>query len=432
MTRGRPRHTIEHVFDNVPGDLPSTVEDGARSRLSRFWAGVWAPAVLVAIAASVVALLVVAVELVLPGSEVPMAQTTEAPPLKPADLPLAASAAVRTDGGPLSERSGPSTYSPVRGHIADGATVTLLCQVYGQRITGAVSTSDWWEVDAHGLYVSDGWLVFTPKRPTVPWCGASTHRPVTATVHVGDDGLSVRTGPEVDTTKVGTLTNGVPATVACRAWGDTIAGAEGTTAYWAMLTDGRYVSEAYLHWAPDQPFLPWCGEAPQTVPPATASAFIASAVKPAQASQDRYDVPAAVTIAQAILESGWGASTLTRVDHSLFGMKCFGTPGPVALGCRDYGTHECDTSGHCYATSASFRVYQSETQSFQDHGLMLATLPRYQPAFVYENQPDKFAQGLQSAGYATSTRYAKNLIALMTKYNLYQYDLKPPPPRKAV
>lgn len=404
-----------------------------RSRLSQLWERVWPPAVLLGIAAAVVTLLVVAVQLVLPSDVAPAARTAgAAKTVRLVPPPPAVAASVRTSGDTLAERSGPSTYNAVKGQLANGATVSVLCQVYGQSVTGPAGTSAWWELDTNGRYVSDGWLEFAPKRPTIPWCGADTDRPVTATVQVGDDGLSMRTGPSTGDAKVGTLTGGTQAIVACRSWGDSITGAVGTTAYWAKLTNGRYVSEAYLHWAPDQPFLPWCGEAPQSVPPATQGEFIAAAVKPAQASQKTYKVPASVTIAQAILESGWGASTLTRVDHDLFGMKCFGNPGPVALGCRDYGTHECNPNGHCYGTSASFRVYQSEAQSFADHGQMLASLDRYDPAFVYENQPDKFAQGLQAGGYATSTTYARNLIALMKKYNLYQYDLKPVTPRKAV
>ncbi|HEX5144678.1 MAG TPA: sporangiospore maturation cell wall hydrolase GsmA, partial [Mycobacterium sp.] len=191
--------------------------------------------------------------------------------------------------------------------------------------------------------------------------------------------------------------------------------------------DGRYVSDAFVRWSPEQPFIPWCGQAPQSVPPATRAAFINQAIGPAQASMKRYGVPASVTIAQAILESGTGASTLTRVDHSLFGMKCFGSPGPVALGCRDYATHECNTNG-CWSTSASFRAYGTQAQSFADHGLMLASLSRYDAAFAYTYQPDKFAQALQTGGYATSKSYAKNLITLMKQYNLYRYDLKPPKP----
>ena len=134
----------------------------------------------------------------------------------------------------------------------------------------------------------------------------------------------------------------------------------------------------------------------------------------------RYRVPASVTIAQAILESGAGASTLTRLDHNVFGMKCFGSPGSVAIGCRGYATFECQPG--CSSTHASFRAYTDIADSFIDHGQMLATLSRYQRCFAYAHDPDRFAQALQDAGYATDPHYARSLIRLMQQYNLYRYD----------
>ena len=344
---------------------------------------------------------------------------------RPAAGPVA-TVAILTSGTPLNERSGPSTYNAVRGHLADGAMVGVMCQVFGQTLTGPVTTSAWWEVDSRGFYISDAYIAWSSTRPTVPWCGVNSDRAVTATARVDSTGLSVRTGPSVDDTKVGSKVNGAELTVVCRVWGQTVSGVEGRTAAWSKLTTGQYVSEAFVHWAPEQPFMPWCGEAPRSVPPSTTAAFIKQAVAPAQASMERYNVPASVTIAQAILESGTGASALTRVDHAVFGMKCFGDPGPVAVGCRSYGTHECGSNGKCYSTSASFRAYKTDADSYKDHGLMLSTLSRYQPTFAFTNDPDKFAQALQKAGYATSPKYATNLISVMKRYNLYQYDRPKP------
>jgi flagellar protein FlgJ len=133
------------------------------------------------------------------------------------------------------------------------------------------------------------------------------------------------------------LQPGAALEIACQSWGSTVEG----NSVWARVGDGRFVSDRYVAWAPRKPWLPWCGQEAVVVAPADTAAFIASAVRPAQESQRATRVPASVTIAQAILESGWGRSTLTRDDHNYFGMKCFGDPGPVALGCRDYATHEC-------------------------------------------------------------------------------------------
>jgi len=419
------------VFDDALGVVAGDDAGGSRSRWSRLWERVWPAAVVLFVVSAVVLMLIVAVRLALPSLPTAAARPAPTKPhgkaAPPAPAPVAL-VAVRTGGVPLKERAGPSNYYAVRGSIADRGTVGVLCQVYGQSLDGTVTTSAMWEVDVNGRYISDAWIEWSPERPDIPWCGVSTRRAVTATASVGGDGLTVRAGPSTGNKKVGTVPAGTTLNVTCRAWGQSVDGTEDHTASWSKLDDGGYVSDAYIAWAPEQPFIPWCGEAPQSVPPATMAEFIAAAVKPAQAGMKLYDVPASVTIAQAILESGIGVSTLTRVDHSLFGMKCFGNPGPVAVGCRDYATHECNPNGHCYATHASFRAYRSEADSYTDHGLMLSTLSRYDPAFSYTFQPDKFAQALQKGGYATSKSYAKNLIALMKKYNLYRYDLKPPKP----
>ena len=128
-----------------------------------------------------------------------------------------------------------------------------------------------------------------------------------------------------------------------------------------------------------------------------------------------------MTIAQSILESGWGRSGLTRRDHSYFGIKCFGTPGTIAVGCRTYATTECE-GDRCFPTTAAFRAYRNAAGSFADHGNFLKVNSRYQNAFKYSTNPDQFAREIHKAGYATSPSYANDLIALMKQYNLYRYD----------
>ncbi|GIJ43250.1 hypothetical protein Val02_01360 [Virgisporangium aliadipatigenens] len=155
----------------------------------------------------------------------------------------------------------------------------------------------------------------------------------------------------------------------------------------------------------------------------TNAEFIAAAAIGAQDSQREFGVPASVTIAQAILESGWGRSALSHFDKNYFGMKCF-NQGKFANGCRTHNTDECTPLGQCFATSASFRTYATVTNSFRDHGYLLATAPRYAPAFQYVKQPDLFVAEMHKAGYATDPLYTQKLTALMAKYNLYRFDLK--------
>jgi hypothetical protein len=154
----------------------------------------------------------------------------------------------------------------------------------------------------------------------------------------------------------------------------------------------------------------------------TTAQFIAAAAVGAQDSQHYYRVPAAVTIAQAILESGWGKSALAYFDKNYFGMKC-STQGSYANGCSTHATNECTPAGACFATTASFRTYATVTNSFADHGSMLASNLRYATAFTHVSNPDQFAVDIQHGGYATDPDYASKLSALMVKYNLYQYDL---------
>ncbi|GIJ50847.1 glucosaminidase [Virgisporangium aliadipatigenens] len=155
---------------------------------------------------------------------------------------------------------------------------------------------------------------------------------------------------------------------------------------------------------------------------ATRAAFLTMAVDPARTTRDQYRVPASVTLAQAILESGWGRSRLSTTDRNYFGKKCHGgEPGPIAAGCHLYPTREC-TASVCVTITAAFRVYLSVTDSFRDHGFQLSTLPRYAGAFRYTRQPDLFAAEVHRSGYATDPNYTTKLVGIMKKYDLYRFD----------
>jgi flagellar protein FlgJ len=151
------------------------------------------------------------------------------------------------------------------------------------------------------------------------------------------------------------------------------------------------------------------------------ASFVGASIGPARRSLRDYRVPVSVSIAQAILESGWGRSALAVNDHNYFGIKCFGTPGPIAIGCRSYPTRECDARG-CHPTTAQFRVYRSETDSFRDHGRFLANGRRYAAAFRYTADPARFTAEIHRAGYATDPAYTQKLLRLIAVYKLYRYD----------
>ena len=151
--------------------------------------------------------------------------------------------------------------------------------------------------------------------------------------------------------------------------------------------------------------------------PGTAAqqAFISQIAPGAIAMQSRYGIPAAVTIAQAIDESGWGQSALAIRDHNLFGIKGTGPAGTDMLPTQEY------QNGRYVTVNAPFRVYHNVAQSIADHGHLLATSSSYQHAMADRHLPDAFATDLTGV-YATDPHYGSNLIAIMKLYNLYRYS----------
>lgn len=125
----------------------------------------------------------------------------------------------------------------------------------------------------------------------------------------------------------------------------------------------------------------------------------------------QYGIPASITLAQGILESGAGRGELTRKAHNHFGIKCHtGWSGE-----RVY--HDDDEKGEC------FRKYKDPKYSFRDHSLFLTERSRYQDLFKLRKEDYKgWARGLKKAGYATDPRYPDKLISIIEKNNLTQFD----------
>ena len=125
----------------------------------------------------------------------------------------------------------------------------------------------------------------------------------------------------------------------------------------------------------------------------------------------RYHIPASITLAQGLLESGAGRSELTRRSNNHFGIKC----GGKWSGKRTY--HDDDARGEC------FRVYKSARESFEDHSRFLATGQRYASLFKLKVTDYKgWAHGLKRAGYATNPAYATKLIGIIELYELDRFD----------
>jgi flagellum-specific peptidoglycan hydrolase FlgJ len=153
------------------------------------------------------------------------------------------------------------------------------------------------------------------------------------------------------------------------------------------------------------------------------NAFLKMVVAAAIATARAFGVPASITIAQAILESGWGTSKLATLAKNYFGVKWHQG--------EEYA--EFPTTEHYdEKVVAKFCKYDTVEESFNDHARLLATLPRYKPAMAVCNDPAKFAQALQDCGYSTAEDkdgnriYAQMLMRLVRQFNLTQYDIEPP------
>ena len=139
----------------------------------------------------------------------------------------------------------------------------------------------------------------------------------------------------------------------------------------------------------------------------------------ASADMKKSDVLASLTIAQAILESGWGTSELATGGNALFGIKATKTwKGKVY--CKD--TKECyDGVNMVTVSNATFRAYDSWEESITDHSAFLKANKRYK-AVIGETDYKKACEAIKAAGYATDPEYAEKLIKLIEGNDLVEFD----------
>lgn len=139
--------------------------------------------------------------------------------------------------------------------------------------------------------------------------------------------------------------------------------------------------------------------------------YIKTYAQAAQFEMEAYRIPASITLAQGILESGMGESRLATEANNHFGIKCH----QQWQGQRIY--HDDDEKGEC------FRVYQDPRTSYRDHSLFLTSRPRYDFLFdLQKNDYKGWANGLKKAGYATDPKYPDKLISLIERYRLDRFD----------
>lgn len=131
----------------------------------------------------------------------------------------------------------------------------------------------------------------------------------------------------------------------------------------------------------------------------------------AKNNMTQYGIPASITLAQGILESGSGTGVLSVKANNHFGIKCHqGWTGPSVR-------HDDDSEQEC------FRKYEKASESYTDHSLFLTSRSRYASLFdLPEGDYKAWAKGLKAAGYATDPKYPEKLISLIERYHLHQYD----------
>lgn len=124
----------------------------------------------------------------------------------------------------------------------------------------------------------------------------------------------------------------------------------------------------------------------------------------------KYNIPASITLAQGLLESGAGTSELTLKGNNHFGIKCHNWQGRTIY-------HNDDAENEC------FRSYDNALQSYEDHSKFLTRHSRYSRLFTLDRTDYRgWAHGLKACGYATNPRYATKLIEIIQLYKLYVYD----------
>lgn len=126
---------------------------------------------------------------------------------------------------------------------------------------------------------------------------------------------------------------------------------------------------------------------------------------------EKYKIPASITLAQGLLETGGGQSRLAQEGNNHFGIKCKETWTGKTMRHTDDAPNEC------------FRVYDDPRQSYEDHSLFLTTRKHYSNLFLLDPKDYKgWSHGLKKSGYATNPKYAYILISKIEKLKLYEFD----------
>ena len=140
--------------------------------------------------------------------------------------------------------------------------------------------------------------------------------------------------------------------------------------------------------------------------------YIARYAKTARQEQEQFGIPASISLAQGILESRYGTSTLARIANNHFGIKCH--------------SRKCKR-GHCVNQSDDthkdfFRKFRSPWESWRAHSHILKQTRYTSNLKTYGHEYKGWAKALKAGGYATDPQYATTLITVIERHQLYKYD----------
>jgi len=140
--------------------------------------------------------------------------------------------------------------------------------------------------------------------------------------------------------------------------------------------------------------------------------YIQKYLSTAKTEAELYNIPVSITLAQGIIESDAGRSSLARKHNNHFGVKWH-------RGRKEkYAVYRDDTP------KDRFVVYRSAWWSYRDHSKLLTSKHYRHLTKLKRTQYKQWARGLKKCGYATAPKYAEILISIIEKYELWRYDLK--------
>lgn len=246
--------------------------------------------------------------------------------------------------------------------------------------------------------------------------------------------------------RIARLAQGTRVRVTCQRMGAIAPGRSGRSRIWdrVVLPDGKraWVADGLLDTGSELLVAKVCGDPGFTPAEAGATSgrcpvgtpvkllepfaspedLIDAALPGARASQTKYRVPIAMTLAQTILETGGGR--IAAGANNYFGIKARASDargvyawGENASGCVLKKTREAERDGSLVITIGAFRAYSSLENSILDHGDLLTGNPVYRGAFRYTNDAKRFAREI-ARFYATDPKYALKLLELMKRYKL--------------